>query len=85
MSRVVNTIDNLLSAIPISDGKIVVELSLPTGVRITLAVLVAILFGIFLTLLRISSGNTWPPLSPLWIVILSVIFAYVVYFLLGLI
>ena len=70
-----NKIEQLLSALPVSQGKIVVGVSLSQGARIALAILIAVLLAIFLVLLAPYVSF----LSPLVIVIVAIIAGLIVY------
>lgn len=75
MSAVLNKIEQLLSSLPVSQGKIVVGVTLSQGARIAIAILSAILLAIFLVLL----ANYVPLLSPLIIVIISFVAGLLIY------
>ena len=75
MSEIMNKIDQLLSALPVSQGKIVVGVTLSNGARIALAILSALLLAIFLVLL----ANYVTFMSPLVIIIVSIIVGLIVY------
>lgn len=75
MADLMNKIEQLLSALPVSQGKIVVGVSLSQGARIALAILIAVLLAIFLVLLAPYVSF----LSPLVIVIVAIIAGLIVY------
>ncbi len=75
MADLMNKIEQLLSALPVSQGKIVVGVSLSQGARIAFAILIAVLLAIFLVLLAPYVSF----LSPLVIVIVAIIAGLIVY------